>query len=401
MNFFENLNLQTLVYVNSILVSIVILSHMVLIIWNPSIPGIPLWAAGNLALGSGFYLLVLRPYLPVFFTIVLANTLILCGYYLIYLGIRKYMGKRLFSHKAFILFIIFYILYEGYFSYSSFDLVNRASLSAMATAILSFLISWETLQKLTVRSIPYLFFSGTFFIHALFNLLRSFFLLFMPDQTPFFQGGGMAKLLFSELVVFIFAITLGYIFLISARLVEKLRQQAEIDHLTEIFNTRALSKLAGKALSMTRRNDTILSVLLIDIDHFKKINDSYGHAAGDKILRDFARTLSRNIRPSDVVGRIGGEEFTILLPDTDKAEAFKVADRLRSIVETTKFRHKNATIQFTISVGVTSSDGKGKDFDIIMREADTALYQAKKEGRNKAVPYDGSDHVQQRLFLSF
>lgn len=211
----------------------------------------------------------------------------------------------------------------------------------------------------------------------------------------------MAKLLFSELVVFIFAITLGYIFLISARLVEKLIQQAEIDHLTEIFNTRALSKLAGKALSLARRKDTILSVLLIDIDHFKKINDSYGHAAGDKILRDFARTLSRNIRPSDVVGRIGGEEFTILLPDTDKAEAFKVADRLRFIVGKTKFRHKSATIQFTISVGVTSSDGKGKDFDLIMREADTALYQAKKEGRNKTVPYDGSDHLQQRLFLSF
>jgi diguanylate cyclase (GGDEF)-like protein len=211
----------------------------------------------------------------------------------------------------------------------------------------------------------------------------------------------MAKILFFELLVFIFAITLGYIFLISARLVERLRQQAEIDHLTEIFNTRALSKLAGKALSMARRKDTILSILLIDIDHFKGINDSYGHAAGDRVLRDFAKTLSKNIRPCDVVGRMGGEEFTILLPDTDKSEAYNVAERLRVIVEKSEFRHKSAQIQFTISVGITSSDGKEKDFDLIMREADTALYQAKREGRNKAILYDGSNHVQQRLFLSF
>jgi diguanylate cyclase (GGDEF)-like protein len=311
------------------------------------------------------------------------------------------MGKQLISHIPFILFMIFYILYEGYFSYYSFDLVNRASLSALATAILSFLISWETLQDPDRRSIPYKAFAGIFLTHGLFNFLRSFLLFFIPGENSFFQGGGMTKLLFSELLVFIFAITLGYIFLISGRLVERLRQQAEIDHLTEIFNTRALSKLAEKALSMARRKDTILSVLLIDIDHFKGINDSYGHAAGDTLLRDFANILSRNIRPSDVVGRMGGEEFTILLPDTDKVEAFQVAERLRCIVETNRFSHKNTSIQFTISVGITSSEGKEKDFDLIMREADTALYHAKREGRNKAVPYDESDHVQQRLFLSF
>ena len=401
LDFFESLDLNTLVYVNSILVSIVIFSHMVLLIWNPSVPGIPLWAAGNLALASGFFLLILRPYLTVFLSIILANTVILCGYYLIYLGVRSYMRKRLLSHKIFILFMILYVLYEGYFTYSSFSLNSRASLTAVVTATLSFLISWETSRKLTSRSIPYLAFSGTFFLHGIFNLLRLFLLIFTSPEIPFFQGGGMAKIVFLELIIFIFAMTLGYIFLISVRLVEKLRQLSEIDHLTELFNTRALSTLAGKAMAGARRDNSILSVLLLDIDHFKEINDTYGHAAGDKALHDFASTLSKSVRPGDLAGRIGGEEFTILLPDTGKEEAFKVAERLRSMIEGMNFNYEEYSINFTISIGITSTDGRDKTFDLIMREADTALYQAKRGGRNKVVPYDGSDHVQRRLFTSF
>lgn len=376
----------------------VILAHLVLLLWNPSIPGVPLWMAGNLSLIFGFVLLVLRSHLPMFLSIILANALIVSGYYLIFLGIRMYMGKKIPSHKPFIAFMFFYLLYEGYFTYYFFSLIHRATFSALSAGIMSFLISWETSQRLTSRAIPYLSVAGIFFLHGVFNFLRSFLLLFTPQEIPLFQVGGMAKLLFMETIIFIVAMTLGYVFLISARLVERLKTQAEIDHLTELFNTRALAKLADKALASVRRNNSVLSVLILDIDHFKGINDNYGHAAGDKVLHDFARILSEGLRPSDVVGRIGGEEFLILLPETGKEEAFKVAERLRSRVEEMNFRHEGYSIYFTICIGITSTDGRDKSFDLIMREADTALYQAKREGRNRVVPYDGSDHIQRRLF---
>jgi len=398
LGFLESIHLQTLVYVNGILVSIIFLAHLVLLMWNPSVPGLPLWVTGNLSLISGFVLLVLRSHLPMFLSIILANALVISGYYLIFLGIRMYMGKKIPSHKPFIVFMFFYLLYEGYFTYYSFSLIHRASISGLSAGIICFLISWEISKRLTTRSIPYMVFGGIFFLHGLFHCLRSFLLFYTPRDVPFFQGGGLAKLLFLEILVFIFAMTLGYIFLISARLVERLKHQAEIDHLTELFNTRALSKLAEKALATARRNSTILSVLILDIDHFKGINDNYGHAAGDRVLHNFASMLSEGIRPSDVVGRIGGEEFLILLPETVKEEALKVAERLRSTVEEMNFRHEGYSIYFTISIGITSTDGRNKSFDLIMREADTALYQAKREGRNRVVPYDGSDHIQRRLF---
>jgi diguanylate cyclase (GGDEF)-like protein len=125
---------------------------------------------------------------------------------------------------------------------------------------------------------------------------------------------------------------------------------------------------------------------MLDIDHFKKINDTYGHKCGDLVLKKLAATCQQVLREVDIIGRIGGEEFAILLPETDKEQAIEVAERLREAIGNAEVAIENGRpVRFTASIGVTSLTGEDKNMDVLLNIADKALYQAKNAGRNKVV----------------
>lgn len=169
---------------------------------------------------------------------------------------------------------------------------------------------------------------------------------------------------------------------------QELEKLAQTDFLTGLANRRQFLLLAGQELSHAARYGGPLSVLMVDIDHFKKINDSYGHKCGDIVLQTFATLFHDTMRTVDITGRLGGEEFAAVLPQTDEEHAWEVATRLLEVVAATEVRLDDArSIRFTVSIGLASRVDAIDSMDHLLACADAALYDAKNSGRNKVCVY--------------
>lgn len=164
----------------------------------------------------------------------------------------------------------------------------------------------------------------------------------------------------------------------------KLERQAHIDYLTGVSNRRHFMQQAELELNRSIRYDNPLSIFMMDIDFFKKINDSHGHKTGDTVLKKLAEVCRETLREVDIIGRIGGEEFAILLPETERTEAVEAAERLRTAIANVKVPLESGLpLHFTISIGVASLTSKEDNMDVLLNQADEALYKAKETGRNK------------------
>ncbi|MBK4736370.1 sensor domain-containing diguanylate cyclase [Noviherbaspirillum pedocola] len=164
---------------------------------------------------------------------------------------------------------------------------------------------------------------------------------------------------------------------------ERLLRESECDHLTGIANRRKFFQVAELELQRWNRAPRPLALLVIDADHFKRINDTWGHAAGDAVLRNLARTLTSSLRDIDAVARIGGEEFAALLPSTDLADAMNLAQRLCDAVAAQRVDIGDSSIGYTVSIGVAVMHKGIAGLDLLLREADAGLYSAKRAGRNR------------------
>lgn len=163
----------------------------------------------------------------------------------------------------------------------------------------------------------------------------------------------------------------------------ELREQANTDVLTNLANRRFFTHIANKELSLMRRQKEYFAVLMMDIDHFKVVNDTYGHAAGDYVLTQVARALTDNLREEDMVARVGGEEFVVSSPYTNRLAAIVLAERLRKAVEGLDINFEGNQIPVTISIGVALQPNDGDELDAILAAADERLYTAKQKGRNR------------------
>jgi diguanylate cyclase (GGDEF)-like protein len=164
----------------------------------------------------------------------------------------------------------------------------------------------------------------------------------------------------------------------------RLEQMAQTDHLTQVANRRHLFDRLTQEISRTCRQNQPLSVAIIDVDHFKSVNDRHGHLCGDQVLVQLAGLLKDNVRPYDLVGRYGGEEFCLVLPETGLDDAVKLVERLRKLVGQYDFRHHDECLTITFSAGVSSTECQPRaDADWLLSQADEALYKAKSAGRNQ------------------
>ncbi len=164
----------------------------------------------------------------------------------------------------------------------------------------------------------------------------------------------------------------------------ELEKQAHIDYLTNVSNRRYFMEQAELELNRAIRYGNPLSIFMMDIDFFKLVNDSHGHNAGDTVLKKLADVCRQTLRDVDIIGRLGGEEFAILLPATGQEEAVEAAERLRASLANAKVPQENGQLlQFTVSIGVSSLTSQIDNFDVLLNLADNALYEAKKSGRNK------------------
>jgi diguanylate cyclase (GGDEF)-like protein len=171
--------------------------------------------------------------------------------------------------------------------------------------------------------------------------------------------------------------------LANARMLARLEEMATLDGLTGLYNKRALIEVGGQKLKSAKRFQKPLSLLVCDIDHFKKVNDTYGHDVGDVVIKGFAEVLKRVKRDTDAVGRFGGEEFVIVCEETDERGAEQLAERIRSELSAVKFHSELGTLQVTCSVGVAPFGSAGGSWEQLFKATDEALYASKRGGRNR------------------
>lgn len=169
---------------------------------------------------------------------------------------------------------------------------------------------------------------------------------------------------------------------------QQLEQYATIDSLTEIPNRRYFFTQSEKEIERAKRTECPIAMAMIDIDYFKKVNDTYGHAAGDIVLKELATLCKNHIRPYDILGRLGGEEFAVTLVSINQQQALARMNEIRRAVEKHQINVNNElSIKVTISVGIASPNDEGESIESILNRADQALYRAKNNGRNRVESY--------------
>lgn len=233
----------------------------------------------------------------------------------------------------------------------------------------------------------------SFILGAVIFLLRIYFTFYEPALDNFMHAGTIHA--FSLIALQLISITSCFSLTLGAnhQLTNKLAIQATIDPLTAIYNRRVFDELAQNEVSRARREDRPLSIVLIDVDHFKQVNDQYGHQVGDKLLKEFSARLKGCLRQYDILARYGGEEFVLLLPDTNAETAILIAEKLRFSIFTPIFNFGNEhMIDVTASFGVATHKGEHINWQQLMSLADQALYHAKDSGRNCVKLHSASVH---------
>ncbi|MDD4979244.1 MAG: GGDEF domain-containing protein [Gallionella sp.] len=194
-------------------------------------------------------------------------------------------------------------------------------------------------------------------------------------------------------LIFVVVITAVIVFWRVLGLQNELRQQATIDFLTGVPNRRYFMEIAERELKRSQRYGNPFALAVIDLDLFKSVNDTYGHSVGDKVLKRFCELCKAALRDTDTFGRIGGEEFAILLPDTELAKAQEVMERIRNNIELAVTEaEQGVTLKFTASFGLTTSEIENVQLLTLFRFADEALYAAKNSGRNRVCIYQVQPH---------
>ncbi|MCV6623896.1 MAG: GGDEF domain-containing protein [Cellvibrionaceae bacterium] len=209
----------------------------------------------------------------------------------------------------------------------------------------------------------------------------------VPAIEPNEQAASGIQFHTSFSMLLLSAIALAIALIRERRHKHRLQELIHIDHLTSLYNRRYLYRLGKRLLSRSNSGASSFAAIMLDVDHFKQVNDAYGHATGDKVLTEIARVCIGECRPSDIVGRFGGEEFLLLLPDTRLGEALAVAERIRLKINHIEIDSSHQHIKskgISASLGVSCSNQEVcLDFDELIKFADEAMYRAKAAGRNR------------------
>lgn len=224
-------------------------------------------------------------------------------------------------------------------------------------------------------------------------------ILFTSIATRYIEGANLKNgLIIATIVAAIVAPVISWIFIdMYTKLQETERQMRALvtyDVMTGLLTRQAFYHDAQKYIDIAERYHEFFALLMLDLDFFKTINDTHGHHAGDHVLEYFGRFLSEHLRTSDIIGRLGGEEFAVVLPNTPIEGAQKIAESLRADLETHPPTLHGVAIPLTVSIGLTSYTGAASpQIDRLLQEADAALYLSKRNGRNRTTLYTGEETI--------
>lgn len=354
-----------------------------------SIQGLRDWALAPLLLFISTLMLGTQGVAPAWFSIVLANTILLGGLALFLSGSCRFYGLPPAKWPWLGIVVVAPLLYwwaEINPDYGWRLVTVHTFTLAMQAHTLS--IIWRHDRS----SLAARFTMAVLGIMAALSATRILTSPLIPRDADLFTSTALQNLFVGTYGFLVLALTVGFVLLISERLREQLQHLLSHDALTGALSRRALFEQAHREIRRSQRTQKPLSLMVLDLDHFKHINDSLGHLVGDRVLQDFAARAQQALRETDLLGRYGGEEFVVVLPETDADIALKVAERILQGRTTEQNPVPDAAaVTVTVSIGVMSCPALPPEqpasdiLEDMILQADRALYQAKAAGRNRIV----------------
>ncbi|MEX0590956.1 MAG: GGDEF domain-containing protein [Xanthobacteraceae bacterium] len=363
-----------------------ILGLFLLFAWvqDRSIRALAWWGVAYLIGGVSVAIYTMQDSLSNALSMAIGNALLFVACGVIWSGARLFHGREV---KPFWMFAgaIAWLIALTMPGFAVSDMA-RIVLSSVAISTYTLLTAWELWGGRKERLMSRWPAMAVLALHGFVFLLPVPIVLLSSSELRFsdFAGGWFAIFALETLL---YAIATAFIILTMAKeRSERIhRTAATIDPLTEIFNRRALLEAGRRILGRMAWDKQPVSVLMFDLDHFKKINDRFGHAVGDRALQTFARTAAARLRATDVIGRLGGEEFAAILPGTSLLSAAVAAERVRAAFEAAAVEIDGLPIAGTVSIGAAATEEPDIDIDVLLEQADRALYAAKASGRNRYV----------------
>ena len=351
--------------------------------------GVGHWAAASfcISIGFGFSIMQLAPATAGWW-IVAGTALLAAGAGLQYVGIQAFMDKTP-DWRIPLLVVGVMCAQTIWFVLIDFNSNARAIANSMVLALISAVCARMLLVPASqpLRTASWLT-GATFAALALTHLARVLVIAFSPEHDyALYAQMPVNRVSFLVSSISQLCLGFGFVLMLNYRLADELQHLAAHDALTGAFNRRSLSDEAERLLARCTRTGDVLTVMMIDVDHFKSINDRFGHAAGDEVLRRLAAIVQEAVRTGDYFARYGGEEFCVLLPNTSEEQSGVLAERLRRSYSEMALRFGENLFQSTISVGVADSCHAGTSLSGLFAAADEALYRAKQQGRNRVESY--------------
>lgn len=374
----------TLIAVNAMLSAISALVMYVVYSANRRAGGLQCWAASNMCFAVGFALLLFYYWKPVPWINTLgANLMIDLGAILAYVAVVQFLERPRRELWPIVPSAALIVVEVASFAHHGVDMSEMVPLGVTARSIVTFGCGWQLLRNTGPQVRPASTLSAMFhFVWVAMLLGRAAWWLVGGyaeiDWDPTTAAALMSRILLT------FVVTPSYLWMLTRRLDYELIRQAREDGLTGVANRRAIWDTAPRTLADATRSGRPVCLLMIDVDHFKSVNDRFGHAVGDHVLVGIASELASRLRDHDLVARVGGEEFMVLLPDIDMDDAANLAERLRLAVESREFvLPDGGVLRCTVSIGMSLFDGEDHNWERLVQDADSALYCAKRLGRNR------------------
>jgi diguanylate cyclase (GGDEF)-like protein len=344
--------------------------------------GIAYWALGALAIAVGVLGIHLRDSLPPFVPFVLSNFAVVAGYVLSWWGVDLFFGRRPHWRAGALLLA----LDAGALVYFGLLAPDTRSRLILLLSLLSLLMALR-LHSMLRRILPgtrlsQLLNGGVMLLQLVTELTLLAAAIRFGVSGQSLSQMQVSAWVFLALMVLSVAAVLSVVLLVGQKLETRLREAAQRDQLTGAWRRHVFDEAGEREIARSRRHARPFALLLLDLDHFKAVNDRFGHQAGDEALRRFAAATAACLRREDLLGRTGGEEFGILLPDTGRDGALRLAERVRAAVAALPLSFEGEPLHLTVSIGVGIADGQD-DWDSLIRAADVALYRAKNEGRDR------------------
>lgn len=313
----------------------------------------------------------------------LGACLLVLVFFLVYLGLRWFVLRRRLTTMNGPL-----ALSATMTAILSIGVVRQeAALNAARLASIAILgLSSAMLLRPRMRSLRRAARATAFMIFAVMSVLILRFLLGLGMFARYYDA--LNALSHDATMVTVTALGFSFVGMYVAETKRRLHEETRLDPLTGLHNRRAFEEMAAREVQLAARDSAPLTLLMMDLDHFKQLNDTWGHALGDRALRAFGGVLLTVTGSCDAVARLGGEEFAILLPGRSARTALALAERLRATVEGLRLSEGEELVRFTVSVGLSSLRPGETSLEPMFHRADRALYQAKREGRNRVVLAD-------------